>query len=71
MSAVQDAILQLSPEQRDTLLMVTDAGLSYEEAASVCRCAVGTIKSRVNRARHRLEELLELRGRDLLSNDSY
>jgi RNA polymerase sigma-70 factor (ECF subfamily) len=70
-SAVRDAMLQLSPEQRDTLLLVTDAGLSYEEAALVCRCAVGTIKSRVNRARQRLEELLEIQGRDLLLNDSY
>jgi RNA polymerase sigma-70 factor, ECF subfamily len=67
-SAVQNAISQLPPEQRDTLLMVAGAGMSYEEAASVCRCALGTIKSRINRARNRLEELLEITGPDYLSN---
>jgi len=67
-SVVQNAISQLSPGQRDTLLMVAAAGMSYEEAASVCRCALGTIKSRINRARNRLEELLEIEGPDYLSN---
>jgi len=67
-SVVQDAISQLSPGQRDTLLMVAGGGMSYEEAASVCRCALGTIKSRINRARNRLEELLEIKGPDYLSN---
>ena len=58
-------MLRLSPEQRDTLLLVAEAGLSYEEAALVCSCAIGTIKSRVDRARHRLEELLEIQGKNL------
>jgi len=68
MSVVQDAISKLSPGQRDTLLMVAGGGMSYEEAASVCRCALGTIKSRINRARNRLEELLEMEGPDYMSN---
>jgi RNA polymerase sigma-70 factor (ECF subfamily) len=34
------------------------AGISYEEAAHICGTAIGTIKSRVNRARHHLAELL-------------
>ncbi len=40
--------------------MVGAAGLSYQEAADISGCAVGTIKSRVNRARHRLAVLLDM-----------
>ena len=47
-------------EQREALLLVTAQGMSYEEVAVVCKVAVGTIKSRVNRARFRLTELLGL-----------
>ena len=36
------------------------AGLSYEEAAEICGCALGTIKSRVNRARNRLLKIMEI-----------
>ena len=35
------------------------AGLSYEEAAQICGCALGTIKSRVNRARARLLKIMD------------
>lgn len=62
MSAVQDAVLQLPADQREALLLVAGAGMTYDEAAVVCECALGTIKSRINRARHRLEELLEIDG---------
>jgi transposase len=41
------------------LLLVSASGLSYEEAATICGCAVGTIKSRVARAREMLVELLD------------
>jgi RNA polymerase sigma-70 factor (ECF subfamily) len=61
-SAVHDAVLQLPAEQREALLLVAGAGMTYDEAAEVCQCALGTIKSRINRARHRLEELLEIEG---------
>ena len=61
-SAVQDAVRQLPAEQREALLLVAGAGMTYDEAAEVCQCALGTIKSRINRARHRLEELLEAEG---------
>jgi len=55
--------LNLVPvEQREALILVGAAGFSYEEAAAIARCAVGTIKSRVNRARSRLAELLNLKG---------
>lgn len=60
---VQDfaAALQVLPvEQREALVIVGAAGLSYEEAAAVCGCAVGTIKSRINRGRARLAALLEI-----------
>jgi RNA polymerase sigma-70 factor (ECF subfamily) len=54
------ALQKLSPDQREALILIGASGLSYEEAADVCKCAVGTMKSRVSRARGRLNELLEL-----------
>ena len=56
------ALGELPSDQREALLLVGAEGFSYEEAADICGCAVGTIKSRVNRARTRLAELLEVRG---------
>jgi RNA polymerase sigma-70 factor (ECF subfamily) len=52
------ALNLLSPDQREALILVGAAGFSYEEAAGISNCAVGTIKSRVNRARSKLAELL-------------
>ena len=43
-------------------MLIGASGFSYEEAAEICGCAVGTIKSRVNRARRRLIELLALQS---------
>jgi len=60
MHAVDAAMRQLPPHQREALTLVGCAGLSYEEAAAVCGCALGTIRSRVSRARTRLLELLEV-----------
>lgn len=48
---VQEAINRLPPHQREVLVMIGVVGMSYEEAAEICGCAVGTIKSRLNRAR--------------------
>jgi RNA polymerase sigma-70 factor (ECF subfamily) len=48
----------LPPDQREALILVGAAGFSYEEAARISGCAIGTIKSRVNRARSKLAELL-------------
>ena len=53
------ALLTLPPERREALLLVGAGGFSYEEAADICGCAVGTIKSRVGRARAALERMLE------------
>ena len=52
------ALAQLSDEQREAVLLIGAEGFSYEETAVICGTAVGTIKSRVNRARKRLAELL-------------
>lgn len=52
------ALTRLPSDQREAVLLVGASGFSYEEAAEICECAVGTIKSRVNRARSRLSELL-------------
>jgi RNA polymerase sigma-70 factor (ECF subfamily) len=51
---------QLAPDHREVLTLVGASGCSYEEAAHICGCAVGTIKSRVNRARKKLADLLGL-----------
>jgi len=52
------AFAQLSEDHREVLALVGASGMSYEEAAAICGCAVGTVKSRVNRARAKLAELL-------------
>src|SRR3954466_11616899 len=56
------ALDKLPPDQREALILVGASGFSYEEAAAICGCAVGTIKSRVNRARTRLADLLAIEG---------
>ena len=56
------ALAKLPQDQREALILVGASGFSYEDAASICDCAVGTIKSRVNRARRRLAELLSIEG---------
>ncbi len=52
------ALAKLPDEHREVLILVGASGLSYEQAAEVCGVAVGTIKSRVSRARARLGDLL-------------
>jgi len=56
---VRRALDELSAEHREALLLVGAGGYAYQEAADICGCAVGTMKSRVNRARARLLEVLE------------
>ena len=53
------ALQALPPERREALLLVGAGGFSYEEAAEICGCAVGTIKSRVGRARAALAVAIE------------
>jgi RNA polymerase sigma-70 factor (ECF subfamily) len=54
------ALSKLPEDQREALILIGASGFSYEEAAEICGCAVGTIKSRVNRARTRLANLLHI-----------
>lgn len=49
----------LQDDQREAIILIGASGLSYEEAAKICDCAVGTIKSRVSRARKALEVIME------------
>jgi RNA polymerase sigma-70 factor (ECF subfamily) len=57
------AALETLPEdQREAIILIGASGFSYEEAAEICNCAVGTIKSRVSRARSRLQEMLQISG---------
>src|ERR1700716_357402 len=58
------ALAKLPPDQREALILVGASGFSYEEAATICCCAVGTIKSRVNRARTRLADQLAIDSAD-------
>ncbi|QDC09989.1 RNA polymerase sigma factor [Oceanicola sp. D3] len=62
----QTAFATLPDEQRETLWLVGALGMSYDEAAVTCGCAVGTVKSRANRARARLAEILHLSDEDEL-----
>lgn len=55
---MQRALLQLPQPQREALILVGAGGFAYEEAAQICGCAVGTIKSRVARGRVALENLM-------------
>jgi RNA polymerase sigma-70 factor (ECF subfamily) len=54
------ALGTLPPQMREALLLIAEAGLTYEEAALVCGCAVGTVKSRVHRGRARLAAILSV-----------
>ncbi len=58
LTSLKEALALLPDDQREALVLVGAAGLSYEEAAEVCGCALGTIKSRVNRARAKLLVLM-------------
>ena len=58
---MRHALSKLPVDQREALLLIGAEGLSYEDAAEICGVAVGTIKSRVNRARTRLAQLLGLK----------
>ena len=53
------ALGMLPSEQREALILVGAGGFAYEEAAAICGCAVGTVKSRVSRARRALQGILE------------
>jgi len=64
------ALSLLPTEQREALILVSAAGMSYEEAAEIAECAIGTVKSRVNRARKKLSELLGISGDEVFAPDA-
>ena len=66
---LQRALMHLPLEQREAILLIGCQGESYEDAAAICGVAVGTIKSRVNRARTQLVELLQMEDRHDLGLD--
>jgi RNA polymerase sigma-70 factor (ECF subfamily) len=59
---LRQGLAMLPPEQREALVLVGAGGFAYEEAAAICDCAVGTVKSRVSRARRALQTVLESGG---------
>ena len=65
------AFATLPEEQREALILIGAEGFSYEEAALMCGCAVGTIKSRVNRARVKLCEILGVDGAEAFGPDQF
>src|SRR6516162_9250300 len=66
---VLEALAKLPPEQRVALILVTAEQFSYEEVAKICGCSIGTVKSRVNRARGRLADLLGIRSAEEFGPD--
>lgn len=56
---LQRGLMELSVDQREAVILVGAGGYSYEEAAEIAGCAIGTMKSRVSRARNALAEVLE------------
>ncbi len=68
--SLRNALDELPEDQREALILVGAGGLSYEETAEICGCAIGTIKSRVSRARKAITEILESKMSGLTGNDS-
>lgn len=68
--ALRNAIYELPDDQREALILVGAGGLAYEDVAEICGCAVGTIKSRVSRARKAVTEILESNEISFNSDDS-
>ena len=65
---LKNALNKLPHDQREAIILIGASGFSYEEAARICGCAVGTLKSRVNRARAKLAQLLSLDENKTKSN---
>jgi RNA polymerase sigma-70 factor (ECF subfamily) len=56
---MEAALQKLAPERREAVLLVGASGFSYEEAAEIAGCPIGTMKSRVARARADLARMLD------------
>jgi RNA polymerase sigma-70 factor, ECF subfamily len=70
MADLKLALAELPEDQREAIILVGASGFSYEEAAAICSVAVGTIKSRVNRARTRLSVLLNMEANETFGPDA-
>jgi RNA polymerase sigma-70 factor (ECF subfamily) len=66
---LQGALDLLPPAQREALVLVVAAGWSHDEAAKIVQCPVGTIKSRINRARTKISQLLGITEHDVFGPD--
>lgn len=64
------ALAELPFDQREALILVGASGFSYADAATICQVAIGTIKSRVNRARQRLSARLAINRLDTYGPDA-
>ena len=71
MADLRSALANLPEDQREAIILVGASGFSYEEAAEICSVAVGTIKSRVNRARARLAVLMHIGGDEKFGADAH
>lgn len=71
MADFRRALAAISEDQREALLLIGAEGFSYEEAADIAGCAVGTVKSRVNRARARLAEIMGIDSVGEFGPDQY
>jgi RNA polymerase sigma-70 factor (ECF subfamily) len=67
---LQRGLMELSDDQREAIILVGAGGYSYEEAAEIANCAIGTMKSRVSRARKSLQVILE-EGRFTSASDGH
>jgi RNA polymerase sigma-70 factor (ECF subfamily) len=66
---LRHALSKLTPEQCEALVLIGASGHSYEEAAQICGCPTGTLKSRVHRARADLAQLLAMEGSEYFEED--
>ena len=70
MADLRTALTKLTDDQREAVILVGASGFSYEEAAVICKVEVGTIKSRVNRGRAKLAQLLDIGADEKFGPDS-
>ena len=70
MADLRNALAKLPDDQREAVVLVGASGFSYEEAAEICNVVVGTIKSRVNRGRATLVELMDMGADEKFDPDS-
>jgi RNA polymerase sigma-70 factor (ECF subfamily) len=68
--SLRNSLKRLPDDQREVLILVGAGGLPYDEVAEICGCAVGTVKSRVNRARAALADIIATNETSYNSDDA-